>query len=388
MVGLTAALALAQLDFRVAVLEGREPQLAPWADAFDIRVSAINRASQSVFQNLQAWSAMRELGVFPYQRMHVWEAAGSAAIHFEGADVGRLNLGHIVENRVMLQALWQQVQSNSNISLMVPAQAEYIDVYHDHVRIALANRSLSALVVIGADGGNSWVRQQMGVHSHDGDYQQSALVATVKLEKPHQECAWQVFRHLGPLALLPMRDNHCSIVWSSTSQEAQGLLHLPEADFNYALMQAVDEKFGAMNLNGERALFALRHRHSDRYVKPRIALIGDAAHTIHPLAGQGVNLGILDAACLVQVLASARRATRDVGLHSVLRQYERWRRGNNAIMLNSMTGINQLYQQESDFLVQCRNTGVRFADSFQPLKQFFVRQAMGMHADLPKLARA
>jgi len=388
MVGLTSALGLAQLGLRVAIVEGRPPLLAPWKERFDQRTSAINRASQNVFRHLQVWSAMRELGVYPYQRMHVWDEASSAQIHFESAQVGHANLGHIVENRVMVQALWQHAQQQSGIQFFCPAATRHIDNYGDKIVIDLDTQRISGKLIVGADGSNSWVRAQMGVTNTEGDYQQSALVATVKLELTHQDCAWQVFRANGPLALLPMRDNHCSIVWSTSKDQASELLELSDAAFNLQLQQALNQRFENIQVCGPRAVFPLRYRHSKHYVKPRLALVGDAAHTIHPLAGQGVNLGIMDSASLLQVMQQALASKQDIGAYSVLRRYERWRRGDNSIMLNSMTGINQLYKNQNNWLVQMRSFGLQTADSIQPLKRFFIHQAMGLQTELPQLAKS
>jgi len=228
----------------------------------------------------------------------------------------------------------------------------------------------------------------MGIVSQQGDYKQSALVATVKLELPHQDCAWQVFLEHGPLAFLPLRDNHCSIVWSTSNEHAEALLEMPAQAFNQALQAASGDRFGSLSLQHRPAVFPLRYRHSQQYVLPNLALVGDAAHTIHPLAGQGVNLGILDAACLLQVIQQALTNKREYGVLPVLRQYERWRRGDNSIMLNSMSGINQLYRQRQAWLVQLRSAGLRITDTIQPLKQFFIQQAMGLQSDLPELAQS
>jgi len=387
MVGLTSALGAARQGLNVAMVEGQSPTLSPWHEQFDIRVSAINLASQNVFRHLHAWPTMRELGVYAYERMHVWEDANSAEIHFESAQVGQANLGHIIENRVMVQALWQQAESLSNVRFFCPAQTRHIDRFDDKVVLDLGDQRIAGQLLIGADGSNSWVRSQMGVANRQGDYQQSAVVATVKLEQPHQNCAWQIFRQNGPLALLPMRENHCSIVWSTSKEEAAQLLTVDDNDFCQKLQSALNHRFGEMQLHGLRQAFPLRYRHSSQYVQTRLALVGDAAHTIHPLAGQGVNLGIMDSACLLDVLRQAVQSKRDLGDYAVLRQYERWRRGSNSVMLNSMTGINQLYKVTSPWLVQLRQLGLAAVDAWHPVKRFFIIQAMGLQNDLPLLAQ-
>lgn len=386
MVGLSVALGLAQSGYRVALVEGREPDLAPWPEPFDLRVSAINYASQQVYQHLQVWPAMRQQAVYAYQRMHVWDDAGAAKIHFESADVGQPNLGHIVENRVMLDALWRALENHPQVNILCPETPAFIDVRQDSVLLQLQRQRLSAKLLLGADGSRSWVRQQLAIAVQAGDYEQSALVATIKLEKPHQECAWQSFLSRGPLALLPMRDNHCSIVWSTSKEHAQQLLELQPAAFNTALQEALHNRFGAMQVVGERALFPLRYVHSREYVRPRVALIGDAAHTVHPLAGQGVNLGLMDCACLLQVLGDARQRQQDPGQYRLLRRYERWRRGDNSVMLHSMTGINQLFTQQNPLLMQIRGLGLRSADGITALKQMFIKQAMGLQAHNPEMA--
>jgi 2-octaprenylphenol hydroxylase len=250
-----------------------------------------------------------------------------------------------------------------------------------------SGRQLQARLVIGADGAASRVRQAACIRAHEHDYHQCAIVAVVKTEYPHRETAWQRFLPTGPLAFLPLRDGLSSIVWSTTTTESERLMALEAEDFHAELAASFGYRLGRIQRSGPRAVFALRRLHAEQYVRPRLALIGDAAHMIHPLAGQGVNLGILDAAVLAEVVTDARRSGRDAGSLPVLRRYERWRRGENLIMMTAMDGFNLAFASSLMPVREVRNLGLRLADAMAPLKQLFMKHAMGLSGDLPRLAR-
>ena len=387
MVGLVAALALAQADLNVAVVESQLPKKR-WPKGFDIRVSAITRASQNVFMALGVWDSMQKKRVQAYTDMHVWDSSGQGEIHFDSATVGERNLGHIVENRVIQRSLWAALEKRANVTLVCPDQATDLQVTANYTQLVLAGRgTLRAPVLLAADGARSWVREQCGISVDEAGYGQSAVVATVKTQHHHRLTAWQRFLPTGPLAFLPLADGYSSIVWSTSEQHAEQLLAMDESEFKLALADALANKLGAVEEISERKAFPLRHMHAQQYVKPRIALLGDAAHTIHPLAGQGVNLGIADAACLAEVLLQAHNSGQDYGSYAVLRRYERWRRGDNTLMLQSMSGFNRLFSETNSVVTGLRNLGLNISDQFEPLKRFFIRQAMGLSGELPRLAQ-
>jgi len=386
MVGATLAAALAGSALRVALLEGCAPQDIGADDPVELRVSAITRASQQIFTRVDAWAGMTARRVSPFREMYVWDDGG--AIHFDSADVGEDALGHIVENRVVQIALWQRLQNVDNVSLICPAACTGLRRERDRMHVELADgRALAARVVVGADGAQSRVRQFAAIPIHGWAYDQHALVATVRHECSHRETAWQHFLSDGPLAFLPLHDGRCSIVWSTTPLQAERLAALDEAAFCDELGRAFDHKLGRILSCSERAVFPLRLQHTERYVAPGLALVGDAAHIVHPLAGQGVNLGILDAAALAEVILDAHQAGKDIAELGVLRRYERWRKGDNMLMMAAMDGFKRLFGSDARPLQWARGAGLALTDRLTPVKNMLIRHAMGRGGDLPRLAR-
>jgi 2-octaprenylphenol hydroxylase len=388
MVGLLLANALAGTQLSIAIVESsdHEPQ---WEQQhYDLRVSAITRASQRILENLGIWHDIQTRRISPFREMHVWDATGDGVIHFDSADIGLDCLGHIIENSVIQLALQQQAKLNNTVHWYQPALPEKLEFNKEHVSLKLGNgTTLNAKLIVGADGGNSWVRQQAGISIAATDYKQSAIVATVKTQKSHLETAWQRFMPTGPLAFLPLTDGYCSIVWSTTPENATTLIDCDGESFKQELANAFGHKLGDILETSPRSAFPLRSQHANHYVKDRLALIGDAAHTIHPLAGQGVNLGFADAASLAQVLMDAMRDNKDIGSIKILRRYERWRKGDNLSMLSAMTGFKMLFGNENALLKTVRNLGLNVTDGMSPIKNIIIRHAMGMAGDLPKLAR-
>ena len=388
MVGASLAAALAQENMRIAVIEPFEAQRRWSADLYENRVSAITRATQRVFEQLGAWEGMVERDVCSYEHMAVWDATGSGEIHFDSADLGEPNLGHIIENRVILAALLDRLEELESCDLFCPAKASELEVSDEGVRLVLEDgRELSAPLIVGAEGNRSWVRQQAGIETTGWSYEQSAVVATIKTAQPHQDTCWQRFMPDGPLAFLPLNEGYSSIVWTTSPQQAEELAALPEDEFLQALHETFGDRLGAMTFTGPRGVFPLALQHADAYVKPRIALIGNAAHAIHPLAGQGLNLGISDVAALAEVLFEARKDKKDIGRQAVLRRYERWRKGDNIGMSASMELFKQLFGSQLPGVGLLRNLGLSLTNAAAPVKNHLIRHAMGLEGDLPRLAR-
>jgi len=388
MVGAGLACALGGGTLRVAVVESREPELAWPPVDYDIRVSAITRASQRFFENVGAWKGLQQRRVHAYSDMHVWDATGSGVIHFDSADIGEPDLGHIIENSVIQAALVERLQQFDNIDFLCPVQLE--SVYWDEQTASVtttAGATLSARLLVGADGARSWVRQQAGIGVKGWSYDQSAVVCTVQTEGPHQDTCWQRFMPTGPLAFLPMADNHSSIVWSTSPEQAQSLLALEEGDFCRVLGDGLENRLGKVVSVGQRGAFPLRLQHAEQYVKPRLALVGDAAHTIHPLAGQGVNLGLADAATLAELLLEAAASHQDIGALPLLRRYERWRKADNLTMMAAMDGFKHLFGNDRLPLRWVRNLGLNLANGLLPLKNLLIRYAMGLSGTVPGLSR-
>jgi len=388
MVGATLACALGQQGFQIGLIEVREPNFDWPADSVDQRVSAITCASQKIFESIGAWPLMREQRVSPYRDMRVWDATGSGSVHFDSAQLGEPLLGHIVENRVILLGLHEQLWKLDCVDLITPATVTKLDIEVEQACVELDNgQQLSAKLVVAADGSRSKLRELAGIETRGWSYEQHAVVAHITTSKSHQETAWQRFMPDGPLAFLPLSDDTSSVVWSTTPEHADQLLAMDEAEFLDALQEAFGDRLGRMLKCGPRAAFPLRMQHAKKYTLPRLALLGDAAHTVHPLAGQGVNLGLADAASLAEVIVDARQQRQDFGAHKILRRYERWRKGENLAMLSAMDGFKRLFGSTQPLMKWLRNTGLHLTNSTSPLKNMIMRQAMGMEGDLSRLAK-
>lgn len=388
MVGLTLACALGNSRLRVALIEAKKLPELKSANDYDLRVSAISRASQQVFTSVGAWPAMQNLRVSPFEHMHVWDATGDGEIHFDAADLGVDVLGHLVENRVVQLALLQQLKTFDNIDFLCPVNIQNIDLQTDKNKVQLDDgRIIYAQLLVGADGAQSAVRNAAGINIEQAPYQQKGVVCVVKSKQHHQYTAWQRFLPSGPLAFLPLSDGRCSIVWSADDARADELVAMDAEHFCRELERAFDFTLGSVESVGERAAFPLVRRHAEHYIQQGLALVGDAAHTIHPLAGQGVNLGILDAACLAQVILVADKQKQKFASVHTLRKYERWRRGENTLMMHSMSGLKKLFSNEQMQLSFLRNAGLKMVNQFSPLKNKVMRHAMGLEGDLPEIAK-
>lgn len=386
-VGGTLACALAQAGLQVAVVEAREP-LQDWpADSVDLRVFAITRASERIFRSIGCWDAIEQGGLSPFRDMHVWDAGGAGEIHFDCAELGEPTLGYIIEQRVIQSALNARMQALPTLRQICPADLASFETQDRGVRIELGDGGvLEANLLVGADGAASRVRGLAGIAVEAHTYRQDAIVAVVTTELPHRETAWQRFLPTGPLAFLPLRDGRSSIVWSTEKTQAAALLALDDDAFLERLSEAFAHRLGRVVAVEERGCFPLQRLHATRYVTERVALIGDAAHVIHPLAGQGVNLGLLDAATLAEVILDTHAAGRDLGLLRNLRRYERWRRGDNQRMQLAMDGFKNLFGETATPLRLLRNAGLSLVDRSGPLKQTLARHAMGLSGDLPRMA--
>ncbi len=390
MVGGTLACALAAQDLRVAIVEARDRR--EWeptgAGDFDLRVSAITRASQAIFERLGVWQAMAARRVSPFREMRVWDGTGNGSIHFDSAEIGEPMLGHIIENRVMVAALEERLAGLPSVTWHRPENPVGLRREAHAMVLDLEAARLAGAMLVGADGARSRVRDLAGIGCNVVEYGQQAVVATVKTERWHEETAWQRFLPAGPLAFLPLPDGYSSIVWTTGPEQAQGLVALDQEAFCETLEVAFGSRLGRVLWAGPRATFPLRRQHADAYVQPRLALVGDAAHTIHPLAGQGVNLGLLDAAALAQVVSEAVGAGKDPGELAVLRRYERWRRGQNLGMQALMGGFKHLFGSSLAPARLVRNLGLSLTNAAGPVKHAIVRRAIGLEGDLPELARS
>lgn len=390
MVGAALALALAPLDIRVIVLEGQSLDVSPRQCAkvpdvasFERRVSAISPASQRILSRLGAWERIPAECQGTYTRMCVWDADGTGEIHFDAADMGAVSLGDIVENRLMTEAL-HGVLRERDVEVHDGVAATGWRADGERSVLTLADgRSIRATLVVAADGARSPLRQWAGLPIREWDYGQQAIVATVQTERSHQFTAWQRFMPTGPLAFLPLADGQggshfLSIVWSQDTLEAERLMALDDEGFRQALGEAFERRLGEIEAVSVRQAFPLRQCHAKTYVRPGLALVGDAAHSIHPLAGQGVNLGFADADVLSQEVARALQRGQSPGDMAVLQRYQRRRRGENLAMMAAMEGFKQLFARDELVPRWLRNTGMRWLDGQGALKRRIASQAMGL----------
>ncbi|MHA6494906.1 2-octaprenyl-3-methyl-6-methoxy-1,4-benzoquinol hydroxylase [Pseudomonas borbori] len=398
MVGSALALALQDQGVEVLLVDGGSLSVEPFDHAapFEARVSALSMASQRILERLGVWQGIVTRRSSPYGDMQVWDGSGTGQIHFSAASVHADTLGHIVENRVVQDALLERLH-DSSVGLLANARLEQLRRSGDDWLLTLTDgRQLRAPLLIAADGANSAVRRLAGCATREWDYLHHAIVTSVRCAQPHQAMAWQRFTDQGPLAFLPLADAReggvdeqrwCSIVWSTTPAEAERLMTLADADFCRELGKAFEWRLGEVLQADARLCIPLRQRHAKRYVEEGLALIGDAAHSIHPLAGQGVNLGFLDAAVLAEVLLHALARGERLADERVLSRYERRRMPHNLAMMAAMEGFERLFQADPMPLRWLRNAGLNWVDDLPEAKALFVRQALGLSGDLPELAR-
>jgi 2-octaprenylphenol hydroxylase len=325
----------------------------------------------------------------PYERMRIWHESVSAtsakALVFDAADVGEPNLGYIVENRVLQAALLNAfVAAGGQLNA---AQFVGLRIGTDAVTVDTTAGPLTARLVVGADGAQSAVRQAVGLTMDSSGYRQSAIVATVATDHSHDKTAWQRFMRKGTLAFLPLADGNSSIVWSADDELAAALLGAGASEFASELDRASDHALGATRLVTERASFPLRRLGAHHYAAQRVALVGDAAHVVHPLAGQGVNLGLLDAATLAELLLDAREEREDPGALRVLRRYERWRKSEVAVMSTAIDGFDRFLAHGQGPVSHLARMGLGWVNRSPELKRFFVNRALGTSGELPRVAR-
>lgn len=393
MVGSALALALEHSGLEILVVDGGPLSVRPFAaeGAFEPRVSALSAASQRILERLGVWDGIAARRVSPYRDMRVWDGSGTGSVHFSAASVHAEVLGHIVENRAVQDALLDRLH-DSQIGLLGSARLEQLRRSGDGWLLTLADgRELRAPLLVAADGANSAVRRLAGCATREWDYLHHAIVTSVRCERAHQATAWQRFTDDGPLAFLPLArqgdDHWCSIVWSTVPAEAERLMALDDEAFRHELGKAFEWRLGQVTALDPRICIPLRQRHAKRYVESGLALIGDAAHSIHPLAGQGVNLGFLDAAVLAEVLLHALQRGEQPNDVRVLSRYERRRMPHNLAMMAAMEGFERLFQADPLPLRLLRNSGLNWVDELPDAKALFVRRALGLAGDLPALAQ-
>lgn len=377
-VGAAAALRLAQENLRVAIVEAHQPPA--WDPARpDLRVYAFAPDAQALLERLGVWSSVAAARVQPYRRMRVRDAAGGGELEFDADRIGRACLGHIVEHGLLVDRLWAALARHPGIEIHCPDKLVELEQDEQGVSLRLdSGRRLQAALVLGADGAASRVRALLGIATRDHDYHQQGVVAYVATERPHEDTAWQRFLPSGPLAFLPCADGRCSIVWTLPEAEAQRLLAVDEDRFRAELTRAFDARLGEVTAVSERKAFPLKRRLAEPMLAGRVALVGDAAHVVHPLAGQGVNLGLRDVASLGELVAAASQAGRDIGAGHRLQRWARTRASENAIAARSFEAINGVFSNDSLLPTLLRGPLLGLAGRLPPVTDFFWKRAAGL----------
>ena len=391
MIGSALALGLARQGWHVGLVEGTNhdalvetPAPATTVEDFEPRVSAISVASQRLLEQLGVWDEITAGRHCPYQTMTVWDGDGTGRIQFEAAELQARALGTIVENRSIVRALFRALEP-SPVELIEGTRIAGCKRLPESYSVELEDgRALSAGLVVGCDGANSRLRQWVGLPTREWDYDQQAIVCTVRTSQSHRYTAWQRFSLSGPLAFLPLLDetgdeHFCSIVWSQDTLEARRLMALGDSEFVAELERAIERELGTVEAVSCRFAFPLRQRHAKDYIAPGFALVGDAAHTIHPLAGQGANLGYGDVRAMLDELSRARKAGLSPANELVLARYQRRRKGENLTMMAAMEGFKQLFGRDELPVRWLRNTGLRWFNQLGPVKNRIAAEAMGLN---------
>lgn len=394
LVGASLALALAEFELSIALVDRQAftADKTPFRNPpghFDPRVSAITPQSKRFLESIAAWDGIAAQRLCPYQHMEVWDGEGTGSIRFSAGEIQQSALGYIIENSVILAALYQAIAQHRNIELLAPWELASIASKEGGVSVLASDGSvLECSLVVAADGANSKLRELTGFETREWDYGHNAIVTTVKTGLPHKATAWQRFMPTGPLAFLPLDggtkeggsvgQQHCSIVWSVIPQRAEALMALDDEAFRLALGKAFEYRLGNIEWTDRRFQFPLRQRHAQSYFRDGVVLVGDAAHTIHPLAGQGVNLGLLDARALASEIGRGLEAGRSLNDERILERYQRDRKGHNMSMMWLMEGFKHLFAEQAPPVTWLRNLGLSTVDNFSQLKNQLAKQAMGI----------
>lgn len=385
MVGAVLAVALTQANFSVALVEARQPDAFDPDGEFDLRQSAIAPGPRRVLSNLGIWDAVAAQRICPFTGMKVWDAGRDRQLFLEHTAVGLPELGHIVENGLIVDAAWRQL---AGVEVYCPALLADLAIETDCARLTLDDESqFTARLVVGAEGANSAVRQAVGIATQGWGYGQRCTVGAVTTERHHQHIAWQRFTETGPVAFLPLADGRCSLAWHADDALADELKALDHDAFCQRLTEASAGVLGQVQSMDTRAAFPLKLMHAQRYCDHRVALIGDAAHVLHPMAGQGVNLGLLDVAELAAALEAGRAAGADAGDVTYLRRYQRARMAENLMMLGATDGLKRVFGSHHPVLRRLRGLAVNGAANLAPIRQIMIHQAVGLAADGAALLR-
>ena len=369
-VGLACALGLVRSGYQVTVL-GDVPEKFDAASDYGLRVYALNTAALELLSRIRVWEDIKKLRTFPYEAMYVYD--GEASVNFHSTDIGKTELGFIVEDVLLRHLLFEALKKQSAAHLLCPERLDDLKMSRNKCVVVLeGGAAIEADVVIGADGAQSQVRRCMGVAWREVDYSQKAIIATVKVNAAHQNACWQWFQRDSILAFLPLTKDRVSIVWSCDHSLADTLIELSPQDFSTQLSESSVRCLGNVSLDSERKVFPLRGGVADAYVSDRVVLVGDAAHCVHPLAGQGLNLGLADVSFLLQMLAGG-----DIS-RAALRRYERGVKSQNLFMKWSLENLKRFFSTQNIPVTMLREAGLKLTNQCIPLKSRFIHHAQGI----------
>lgn len=392
MVGASLACALGQTGLRVALAEARQADAAQQSAELDTRSIALAEGTRRIFETLGIWDDLAEHAA-PIRHVHISDRGRFGATRLDAAEYGFAALGHVADIRVLEQTLARHAAAQANVEWLCPATLRRLTVTPDHVEVGLdvdgAERSLRAAMVVAADGVRSAVREQLGIAATRWDYGQTAVIANLETERPHRDTAYERFTDSGPVALLPLpareeAERRCGVVWTVRSGVAQQVMDYSEAEFRQAVQERFGFRLGAFRRVGARQAYPLALTRAREHVRPRVALIGNAAHTLHPVAGQGFNLGMRDVAVLAELLAEA---SADVGDWALLQRYARWRERDQRTMIAFTDSLVRVFTNPLPGIGLARDLGLLAVDLVPPLKSLLTRHTMGMAGRLPRLAR-
>jgi len=399
LVGASLACALGEQDLRIAVIEA-VPLKSDAQPSYNERTVALGYGSRKIFEGIGIWSAIQELGATAIEKIHVSDRGHVGKTRLDCAKEGLDALGYVVDTRLLGQALGRRVEELSNVELICPAKLISLQFTAEHAEVEIESdgvvQTLNTALVVGADGVQSSVREQLGIKTFDMNYGQTAVIANVSVERPHHNVAYERFTPTGPLAVLPMSDvtefeegleHRCSIVWTVKDKERDAMLALDDDVFLAELQNRFGGQLGKFTRVGKRFAFPLALKQAREHVRARLALIGNAAHTVHPIAGQGFNLGLRDVAVLAEVVVDAIQKQEDIGDLLVLKRYARWRRRDHMRVIGFTDSMVRLFSNQITPVALVRNIGLLATDLVPPLKKLITRQAMGLSGRLPKLAR-
>jgi len=383
LVGLSLAIGLGRHGIRTFVVDREDPETVQGA-AFDGRTSAIAHASQRMLEAIGIWRHVAEAQ--PIWDIRVSDGASPMFLHYDHRDLGDGPFGYMVENRVLRVALHRALAETPDVQLAAPMACRASERGVAGATIDLADgRRAAASVLVAADGRHSALREAAGIRTVAWSYPQVGIVCTVLTERPHHGIAQERFLPAGPFAILPMTGNRVSLVWTERAELAPAILKLPQAAFEAELACRFGDYLGHIAAVGPRWSYPLALHHADRYADRRLVLVGDAAHGIHPIAGQGLNLGLRDVAALIEVLVEARRLGLDLGQPDVLERYQRWRRFDNVLLAAVTDLLNRLFSNDIAPIRLARDIGLAAVDRLPPLKRLFMRHARGSVGRLPRL---